>query len=86
MNTTTRIVRKNFAGDSISHDYASVTLASVPGVSIDGDRSDTAPTQPAIKAARVRRQLAGIALTAAAVRRVEMFRQALIEVSQEIEE
>lgn len=86
MNTTTRIVRKNFAGDSISHDYASVTLASVPGVSIDGDRSDTAPTQPAIKAARVRRQLAGIALTAAAVRRVEMFRQALIEATQEIEE
>lgn len=53
MNTTTRIVRKNFAGDSISHDYAGVTLASVPGVSIDGDRSDTAPMQPAIKSARV---------------------------------
>lgn len=86
MNTTTRIVRKNFAGDSISHDYASVTLASVPGVSIDGDRSDTAPTQPSIKAARIRRPLAGIALTAAAVRRVEMFRQALIEATQEIEE
>lgn len=32
------------------------------------------------------RPLAGIALTAAAERRVEMFRQALIEATQEIEE
>lgn len=84
MNTTTRIVRKNFAGDSISHDYVAVTLASVPGVSIDGDRSDTAPMQPAIRAKKQAPR--GAALLAAAKRRANMFRQALIEVAQEIEE
>ena len=84
MNTTTRIVRKNFAGDSISHDYASVTLASVPGVSIDGDRIDTAPQSRIIRAARCAPR--GAALVAIAKQRVEWVRSALIEVSQEIEE
>jgi len=86
MFTTTRILRKNIYGDNITHDYAAVTLTAIPGVKIDGDRSETAPTLPIIRAKRVPRSPAGIALTAAAARRVEMFRQALIEAAQEIEE
>ena len=86
MSTTTRTIRKHYAGDNPSHDYAAVTLPAIPGVQVDGDRSETAPKQPVIRSARVRRPLAGIALTAAAARRVEMFRQALIEATQEIEE
>lgn len=86
MTTTTRTIRKHYAGDNPSHDYAAVTLPAIPGVQIDGDRSETAPTLPIIRAKRVPRSPAGIALTASAMRRVDMFRQALIEVSQEIEE
>lgn len=81
MNTTTRFVRKNFAGDTLSHDYASITLPGVPGVVIDGDRSDTAPRTKIIKGQKMAAR--GIALVASARNRVEMFRAALIEVAQE---
>lgn len=83
MNTTTRTVRKNFAGDNLSHDYAAVTLAAVPGVQIDGDRSDTAPKSRIIRAPK--KAPRGAALAAIAKQRVEWVRSALIEVSQEIE-
>lgn len=84
MTTTRHIVRKNFAGDNLSHDYAAVTLAAVPGVKIDGDRSDTAPQSRIIRAARCAPR--GAALVAIAKQRVEWVRRALMEVSQEIEE
>lgn len=86
MQTLVHVFRKNFYGDKLHHDYAAVTLPAIPGVQIDGDRSETAPTQPVIRAKPARRPLAGIALTAAAARRVEWVRQALIEVSEEVKE
>lgn len=78
------IVRKNYAGDVINHDYAKVSLPLLPGVTITGDRSDTAPQSRIIRTARCAPR--GAALVAIAKQRVEWVRSALIEVSQEIEE
>lgn len=63
------------------NEYVSVSLPTIPGVVIDGDRSDTEPRS------KLRRKesapIYGAALAATAKRRVEMFRQALIEIAKE---
>lgn len=79
MTTTIKhTIRKHHVGD----EYASVTLKNVPGVVIDGDRSETEPRS------KLRRKepgpIYGAALAAAARRRVEMFRQALTEIATEM--
>lgn len=75
--TTKHTIRKHHVGD----EYVSITLPTVPGVVIDGDRKETEPRS------KLRRRepgpIYGAALAAAARRRVEMFRQALIEVAKE---
>ncbi len=63
--------------------YVAVTLPAVPGVSIDGDRSETEPHTRTIRAARPYRSPAGVALVAAAQRRVQWVREALREVDRE---
>ena len=75
--TTKHSIRKHHVGD----EYVSVSLPTIPGVVIDGDRSDTDPRG----ATRHKKQvpLYGAALAATAKRRVEMFRQALIEIAKE---
>ena len=40
MNTTTRTIRKHYAGDNQSHDYAAVTLPAIPGASKEKDLSN----------------------------------------------
>jgi hypothetical protein len=74
---TKHTIRKNHVGD----EYVSISLPTVPGVVIDGDRSETEPRS------KLRRKepvpIYGAALSATAKRRVEMFRQALIEISKE---
>lgn len=59
-----------------------VTLIAVPSVTYDTDRSHTAPRQPIIRSAAPRRSPAGVALTAAAQRRVEWVRQALHDIAE----
>jgi hypothetical protein len=74
---TKHTIRKNHVGD----EYVSITLPTIPGVVIDGDRSETEPRG----ATRHKKQvpLYGAALAATAKHRVEMFRQALIEIAKE---
>ena len=84
MKTTTRFVRKNFAGDNLSHDYASVTLPGVPGVVIDGDRRETDPSTRVIRSKY--RRVYGAALSQLVKYRVDMFRAALIDVARGVEE
>lgn len=76
---TTHVIRKNHAGDSLTHDYARVSLPAVPGVEIDGDRSETDPSMRVIRGKR--RPAHGAALSQLVRYRVEMFRAALIEVA-----
>lgn len=61
--------------------YSSVTLPAIPGVTVDGDRSETEPNTKTIRTSH-RRSLAGIALMGAAQRRVEWVREALKEVDR----
>lgn len=74
---TKHTIRKNHVGD----EYVSITLPTIPGVVIDGDRSETEPRG----ATRHKKQvpLYGAALAATAKHRVDMFRQALIEIAKE---
>ena len=76
---TSHTLRKNYAGDSITHDYVTVSLPAVPGVLIDGDRRETDPSLRVIRGKR--RPAHGAALSQLARYRVEMFRAALIEVA-----
>ena len=75
--TTKHTIRKHSVGD----EYVSISLPTIPGVVIDGDRSDTQPRS------KLRRKepvpIYGAALAATAKHRVEMFRQALIEIAKE---
>ena len=61
-----------------------VTLPTVPGVTLDGDRSDTAPRQPMIR--RPMGPVKGAALKAMGREKVEAFKRALREVIEEGEE
>ena len=79
MKAVTHTVRKNHVGDRVTYDYAKVSLPAIPGVVIDGDRSETDPNTLVIKAKSQR--VRGAALTQMALRRVAMFRAALIEVA-----
>lgn len=84
MRTFIHKVRKNIIGDRESYDFAKITLPAVPGVTVDGDRSETDPNLPSAK--RKQREVKGAALAAKMKVRVAMFRRALIEVSQETDE
>ena len=75
--TTKHTIRKHHVGD----EYVSITLPSIPGVVIDGDRSDTEPRGALRRKEAV--PLYGAALAARAKHRVEMFRQALREIAKE---
>lgn len=68
--TTKHTLRKYHIGD----ERVSITLPAIPGVTVTGDRDETAP-----RTMTVRSTIGGIALSAMARRRVEMFRQALRE-------
>lgn len=81
MNTTTHTVRIQHT-DIGERTHRAVTLIAVPGVTYDTDRSHTAPHQPIIRSAAPRRSPVGVALTAAAQRRVEWVRQALHEIAE----
>ena len=81
---TTHVIRKNHAGDSLTHDYARVSLPAVPGVEIDGDRSETDPSKRVIRSKQ--RRVYGAALSQLVKYRVDMFRAALIEVARGVEE
>lgn len=59
--------------------YAHVTLPAVPGVTLDTARQETEPRTKTIRSATKPRNPAGVALRAAAARRVEWVRQACIE-------
>jgi len=76
---TSHTLRKNHAGDRATYDYVTVSLPAIPGVLIDGDRSETDPSLRVIRGKR--RPAHGGALSQLARYRVEMFRAALIEVS-----
>lgn len=84
MTTTEHKIRRKHFGHSVTTDYAPVTLVHVPGVVIDGDRSETEPRGRPTKI--VKQPPRGAALLPAAKRRVAAFRAALIEVAQESEE
>ena len=64
------------------HTHATVTLPHIPGVVVTTDRSDTDPRQPIIRHDAPTRRPHGIALQAAALRRVEWVRAALAEVRE----
>ena len=67
------------------HTHATVTLPDIPvplGVVVTTDRSDTEPRQPIIRHDAPTRRPHGIALQAAALRRVEWVRAALAEVRE----
>jgi len=76
---TSHTLRKNHAGDRATYDYVTVSLPAVPGVLISGDRSETDPSLRVIRGKR--RPAHGAALSQLVRYRVEMFRQALIEVA-----
>ena len=78
---TTHTIRKNHVGDRVTYDYAKISLPAIPGVVIDGDRSETDPNTLVIKTKSQR--VRGAALTQMALRRVNMFRSALLEVARE---
>lgn len=78
MTRTTHIVRTCYT--DMGNVHAAVTLPAVPGVTLDTARSDTAPRTKTIRSAKPHRSLAGIALQAAALRRVQWVREALMEV------
>jgi hypothetical protein len=59
-----------------------VSLPAVPGVTVTNDRAETDPKQPVIRHKRPTVRHHGVALMAAAQRRVEMFRQACREVME----
>lgn len=82
MNTIKHNIRRHEALTEGGR-YVAVTLPAVPGVTVDGDRSETEPHTRTIRAARPHRSPAGVALVAAAQRRVEWVRQALREVDRE---
>lgn len=84
MRTFAHKVRKNIIGDREYYDFANITLPAIPGVVVDGDRSETDPNLPSAK--RKLREVRGAALAAKMKVRIAMFRKALIEVSQEREE
>ena len=75
--TMTHLVRNCYTDVGIVH--AAVTLPTVPGVTVTTDRSDTAPTMPTIRTARKLPSPAGVALRAAAMRRVQWVREALMD-------
>ena len=81
---TTHIIRKNYAGDSLTHDYTRVSLPAVPGVEIDGDRRETDPPARVIRSKK--RRVHGAALSQLVKYRVDMFRAALIDVARGVEE
>ena len=58
-----------------------ITLPTVPGVTLDGDRSDTAPRQPTIR--RPMGPVKGAALKAQARHRIDMVRRAIREIMGE---
>ena len=58
----------------------SVTLPSIPGVTLSTDRSETAPSQPMI--CRPMGPVKGAALKAQARQRIEMVRRAIREVME----
>lgn len=79
MKAVTHTVRKNHVGDRVTYDYAKVSLPAIPGVVIDGDRSETDPSLRVIRGKR--RTAHGAALSQLARYRVDMFRAALIAVA-----
>ena len=66
-------------GTMVPHDVR-ITLPSIPGVTLDGDRSDTAPRQPMIR--RPSGPVHGAALQAQARQRIDMVRRAIREVME----
>lgn len=73
--TTKHTLRKYHIGD----ERVSITLPAIPGVTVTGDRDETAPRTMTVRSTIERQAPRGIALSAMARRRVEMFRQALRE-------
>ena len=63
--------------------YIAITLPAIPGVTLTAERPETEPHQRTIRTVSAKpRSLAGVALVAAAQRRAEWFRQALIEIAE----
>lgn len=62
--------------------YSHVTLPAIPGVELTPDRPETDPRTRTIRRAKPKRTPAGIALAAAAMRRVQWVREALAELDE----
>ena len=57
-----------------------ITLPTIPGVTLDGDRDETAPRQPMIR--RPMGPVKGAALQAQARHRIDMVRRAIREIME----
>lgn len=82
MTRTTHTVLRHATGENPENMHR-VTLPAIPGVIIDNDRSDTAPTLATIRYHRPSRALYGAAARAATADRARAFIAALAEAAAE---